>query len=71
MSLKVGDKIRILEDRHEGARVFKGDVLEVTEIVNKSTFATDAPRLERIEGDWWFGFDAEGIGWEKYEEAGE
>lgn len=68
--LEVGDKIRILEDRLQSARVFKGDILEVVE-VNYSGFATEAPRLERIPGMWLFDFEYEGTGWEKYEEAGE
>lgn len=66
--LNVGDKILILEDRHNCARVFKGDVLEVVD-VDDSGFETEAPRLVHITGTWMFDFESEGSGWEKYEEG--
>jgi len=67
--LKVGDKIRILENGHNAARVFEGDVLEVTAIhEDRGFFETEAPRLEYTEGTWWFHFEDESTGWEKVEE---
>lgn len=70
-TLKVGDKIRILEEGLESARVVKGDVLEVLGVYNEYTFVTEAPRITSHEAYWWFGFENEGTGWELYEEAGE
>ena len=65
-SLKVGDKIRILEDGHNYARVLEGDVLEVVD-VDDSGFKTEAPRLKYITGMWGFDFESEFTGWEKVE----
>lgn len=65
-TLKVGDKIRILKNRLDMARVFSGDVLVIIEILNEDEFATDAPRLG-AGLDFWFGFEDEGTGWEKCE----
>lgn len=69
--LNVGDKIRILEDRHWNARVFEGDVLEVLR-VGEGWFHTEAPCLDEAGfGDdayWGFEFNQEGTGWEKVEE---
>lgn len=67
MTLKVGDKIRILEDRYMSARVFIGDILEVTYIYPENGFRTEAPRLTNITADWSFVYEDEGIGWEKVE----
>lgn len=64
--LRVGDKIRILEDRHHGARVVKGDVLKV-EKVHEDFFETEAPRLVHIKDTWQFEYEDEGSGWEKFE----
>lgn len=64
--LKVGDKIRILEDEHNCALVEKGDVLEVIE-VTESFFETEAPRISWSEASWSFQHEDEGTGWEKYE----
>lgn len=68
-TLKPGDKIRILENGHNTALVFEGDVLEVIAIHgDRGSFETEAPRLEYTEGTWWFDFEDEGTGWEKAEE---
>ncbi|MEU0952836.1 hypothetical protein ABZ353_10910 [Streptomyces niveus] len=64
-SLEVGDKIQILEDLHNSARVFVGDVLEVTRVY-PDFFMTNSPRL-RYDVGWDFNFEDEGAGWEKYE----
>lgn len=63
--LKVGDKIQILEDHHKCARVFAGDILEVTKESDR-VFQTNAPRLKH-DGGWVFSHEDEGIGWEKWE----
>ncbi|MET9816914.1 hypothetical protein [Streptomyces sp. NPDC006355] len=59
--LKVGDKIRILEDRHECAMVEAGDILTVGWVCGNE-FNAD---------HWYFGMENEGTGWERYEEASE
>lgn len=67
-TLKPGDKIRILEDGHAEALVFKGDVLTVL-TVGDQFFETEAPLLEYFEDPTWeFAFEDEGTGWEKAEE---
>lgn len=66
-TLNVGDKIRILEDGHNGARVFEGDVLEVT-TAEEWYFQTEAPRLRNIKSVWDFSYEDEFSGWEKVEE---
>jgi hypothetical protein len=60
--LKVGDKIRILEDGHWCAGVSRGDVLEVDLVDGQNIRVTDY---------WLFHPSQEGIGWERYEEVGE
>lgn len=57
MTLKVGDKIRILEDRYNCAGVEYGDVLEVSHVYH------DCLKAER----WWIELEDEGTGWEKVE----
>lgn len=57
-ALKVGDKIRILEDMHWCADVSKGDVLEVDLIEGDNIRVTDC---------WLFHPSQEGFGWERYE----
>lgn len=57
MPVKPGDKIRILKDNLQAARVAKGDVLTVDYFVG--------PDDEIIlAGGWWFGLDQEGTGFE-------
>ncbi|MFE8916839.1 hypothetical protein [Streptomyces globisporus] len=63
--LKVGDKILILEDGHNCARVYTGDILEVTKESGWG-FQTNAPRMKYDMG-WDFSYEDEGTGWEKYE----
>jgi hypothetical protein len=65
-SLEVGDRIQILEDRHNSARVISGDILEVT-TVYKDSFMTNSPRL-KYEVGWVFSYEDEGTGWEKVED---
>jgi len=66
--LKVGDKIRILEDWHNSARVYVGDILRVTEVQEGwRVFLTEAPRLKYLNTEWNFQYEDEGTGWEKYE----
>lgn len=65
--LKVGDKILILEDRHNCARVLTGDILEVTKEFGWG-FQTNSPRMKYDMG-WDFAYEDEGTGWEKWEEA--
>ena len=67
MNLKVGDKIRILEDQHMDARVLEGDVLEVVKIDGEYLF-TDTPRLKITDGTWQFRGKHQGTGWEKVED---
>lgn len=67
-TLEVGDKIRILVDWHNGARVFAGDVLEVTR-AEEWYFQTEAPRIETFKTNWDFNYDDEFSGWERYEES--
>lgn len=57
MPVKPGDKIRILKDGLQCARVAKGDVLTVDAFVGP-----DDELL--VAGDWWFGLDQEGTGFE-------
>jgi hypothetical protein len=65
-ALKVGDKILILEDHHNMARVFVGDILEVTK-AEEWYFQTEAPRIESFTTNWDFNYEGEGTGWERYE----
>ncbi|KQX43508.1 hypothetical protein ASD97_25890 [Streptomyces sp. Root63] len=65
--LKVGDKILILEDHHNCARVFEGDILEVQAAFDWG-FQTDTPRL-KYPMSWDFAYEEEGTGWEKWEET--
>jgi hypothetical protein len=58
-ALKVGDKIRILQDRLDCAIVEVGDILEVTGFESTENFIAER---------WWFGKSDEGKGWERYEE---
>jgi hypothetical protein len=63
--LKVGDKIRILEDGLDLATVYEGDVLEVEilEVVSHG----DEEVLIFCADSWWFDAEHEGTGWEKVE----
>lgn len=62
--LRVGDRIRILENQHAAATVDRGDVLRVTRAVVAGRFHTDAPK-SRYQSRWVFHVDAEGTGWER------
>lgn len=62
--LKVGDKIRILEDRNNCANVRVGDVLDVR-AAHGSWFQTNAPRAETPGARWAFEMADEGTGWER------
>ncbi|MEU0912176.1 hypothetical protein [Streptomyces althioticus] len=55
--LNVGDKIRILEDRYNGAGVEYGDILSVSEVFWACLYAEC----------WWIELKDEGTGWEKVE----
>lgn len=70
MTLKAGDKIRILEEGHNMTRVFEGDILEVTK-AEDWYFQTEAPLIKTFETHWNFNYEDEGTGWERYEGAGE
>ncbi len=63
--LDAGDRIRILQDNHDYARVLAGDILAVTSRVSPSgRFTTNSPRLLHNAG-WTFELANEGIGWER------
>lgn len=61
--LAIGDKIRILVDDHQGARVLAGDVLTVNS-VHGDKFSTNAPR-STFSLRWNFYLHTEGTGWER------
>lgn len=61
-----GDRIRILQTGWSGARVRKGDELEVIGRVTEKVFVTESPRVPLASG-WWFGDHHEGEGWERVE----
>ena len=66
-SLAKGDKIRILANRYEGAKVLTGDVLTVQatdEDDDGQTFTTNAPRSS-FSHEWYFSHSGEGTGWER------
>ncbi|MFE5159117.1 hypothetical protein ACFRNT_11395 [Streptomyces sp. NPDC056697] len=65
--LAVGDRIRILENVHNGAKVFAGDVLGV-EYVGGDVFQTPAARLGTPGLQWTFEMEDEGTGWERVTE---
>jgi hypothetical protein len=60
--LKVGDRIRIIMDRHAGANVRSGDVLTVRS-VGALMFTTSVPTRAGRYGSYTFRVDAEGTGW--------
>lgn len=61
--LKVGDKIRILQDSLQAANVRVGDIITVHSVsVSGDSFTTDAPRSG---GTWSFRADREGTGFER------
>jgi hypothetical protein len=55
--LKVGDKIRILEDMYNCAALFSGEV-RVVDYADDNYFTVDR---------WYCEYDDEGTGWEKVE----
>jgi hypothetical protein len=57
-TLKVGDKIRILEDLYNCANLFSGDVMEV-DYANTEYFTVNR---------WFCEYEDEGTGWEKVED---
>lgn len=65
--LRVGDRIRILETWHNGARVEVGDGLHVRSVDDREpkSFTTNAPRSRVGNIEWSFMADDEGTGWER------
>jgi hypothetical protein len=63
--VKVGDKVRVLRDNAEFARVSAGDVFTVVELVSGGQIAVDAP-LRRDGGNRWY-FNLESV--EKVDES--
>lgn len=66
MTVKPGDRIRILEDRLQAAVVKVGDVLTVTAVGEGSCGIIEA--RPGIGFGWWFNADREGTGFEKVED---
>lgn len=63
--LAVGDQVRILTHRHNGARVSVGDILTVGKLwTDGERFETDAPRAT-YPATWTFRLVSEGTGWER------
>ncbi|WP_458085785.1 phiSA1p31-related protein [Streptomyces malaysiensis] len=62
--LAAGDKIRILAEGHQGAKVYVGDVLTVKS-VHGTWFRTNAPRMGTPGCVWSFEMQSEGTGWER------
>jgi hypothetical protein len=57
-TLKVGDKVRILQDLYNCAKLFSGDVMEV-DYADDEYFTVDR---------WFCEYMDEGTGWEKVED---
>jgi hypothetical protein len=68
MSVKPGDKIRILEDRLQSAGVKVGDILTVTGFAAPDHSIVEAYDPDAIDYTWWFSASREGAGFEKVED---
>jgi hypothetical protein len=64
MPVEVGDKIRILRNNLQSARVEKGDTLTVVGHAVPGVIVTNAPRAALKGTTWWFSASLEGDGWE-------
>lgn len=62
--LKIGDRIRILEDGYHFADVERGDVLTV-QGVDSGGLWTNSPSLADPDAEWYFDREGEGTGWER------
>ncbi|MEU0158984.1 hypothetical protein ABZ154_09110 [Streptomyces sp. NPDC006261] len=68
--LKVGDKIRILEQDHNDADVDSGEILRVSAIAGEDgCFGALQEHEADDEFPWEFHLLEEGTGWEKWEET--
>lgn len=69
MTIKIGDKIRILEDRHACADVREGDILSVDDFYTK--YEQEYFMASNGEDTWSFTEDCEGYGFELVKEDAE